>query len=494
MVIPLCTTVCLLASFLPPQMIFQSARNEEEAAVPSETPQEEQSPKEAQKTKNAPVHAKVQDEANSAEPKAETCPFGKSSTRDCTRKKGEVFYEEYGDAWHRLRYENELSPTEWHTLLLAHRILVPWTAEEYCSLVKRLATPLEHSGEPPAPKPPASNFLIKGAASATFQAQEHNNNTFLALATPVFFWRYKDRFLYTLKLAFELVNDDTHVNVDFTTINYVMNDYFTIRAGKFILPLGFWREKMIQSWINYLPNAPLPYALPGGPIIPPADLGVDIRGAIPLTHCHNPNKPAMVLTYDFWVGNGPDEKDGNIHFGTNYNDNNNNKAFGGRMSFRPWPFREIGISGMRGQWNNNHHGGHVSSKKNLYYNALVFEWDWRLWKYFRFLGEYMWTQRDAVINPKEEIFSHHIFERGVWAQGSLDMGLTHTAILENFELIARYGNVDSDIHKRKCGQWSFGIDYYIDNKMLVKASYDVNHGNVASTRNNTFWLQWAYGY
>ncbi|MBS0652918.1 MAG: hypothetical protein JSR39_05235 [Verrucomicrobia bacterium] len=481
-------------------MYFYPPQSEEEATAPSETSTIAPAAKEPAKTQTSSTNSNAATPQEPSETKAETCPFGKSSTRDCTRKKGEVFYEEYGNAMHKLRYENELSPTEWHTLLLAHRILIPWTAEEYCSLVKRLATPPEHNGDAnnqdgaPPPKPPASNFLIKGAASATFQAQEHNNTTFLALTTPVFFWRYKDRFLYTMKLAFQLVNDDTHIDLDFTTINYVMNDYLTLRAGKFILPLGFWREKMIQSWINYLPNAPLPYSLPGGPIMPPADLGVDVRGAVPLTRCHSPSKPAMVLTYDFWVGNGPDEKDGNIHFGTNYNDNNNNKAFGGRVSFRPWPFREIGISGMRGQWNNNHHGGHVSSKKDLYYNALVFEWDWRFWQYFRFLGEYMWTKRDAVINPKADIFSDEIFERGVWAQGCLDMGLTHTAILENFELIARYGNVDSDIHKRKCGQWSFGIDYYIDNKMLVKASYDLNHGNDSSTRNNTFWLQWAYGY
>ena len=297
-----------------------------------------------------------------------------------------------------------------------------------------------------------------------------------------------------MELEIGLEDGDTHIGMEFGNINYIMNDYLRVRGGKFLLPLGFWKEKMHPEWINKLPTPPLPYADEEHPVIPPADLGIDIRGAVPIGTFFGRLAVPMVLAYDFWVGNGPDEKDGNIHFGTNYNDNNNNKAFGGRVSFRPWPYREIGISGMRGQWNNNHHGGHVSSKKNLYYNALVFEWDWRLWKYFRFLGEYMWTQRDAVINPKEDIFSRNIFERGVWAQASLDMGLTHTAILENFELIARYGNVDSDIHKRKCGQWSFGIDYYINNQMIVKASYDVNHGNVASTRNNTFWLQWAYGY
>lgn len=427
------------------------------------------------------------------------CPLHKSSLKQCTEQKGEVFYQEYADAWHRTRYEDELSPNQWHTLLLSHRILIPWTAEEYCNLKKRLVTfPEEKNNkENPSKKqqlPPASNFLIKGDASATFESKEHFNNTFLAVASPVFYWRYKDRFLYAMKLTLELKNHDTHVDLDYTTINYVMNDYLTIRGGKFILPLGFWREKMIQSWINYLPNAPLPYAIPGGPIIPPADIGIDVRGAIPLNRCHNPKKPSMVLTYDFWVGNGPDEKDGKLHFGNNYPDNNNNKAYGGRISFRPWPFREIGISGMRGQWNNKGHHEHSNGKKELFYNALVFEWDWRLWHYFRFLGEYMWTKHDAIKNPNKKIHSHEIYERGVWAQGCLDMEITHLKIMKNFELIARYASVDSTLKFRTCQQLSLGIDYYIDNQMLVKASYDINQGHTSSTRNNTFWIQWAYGY
>lgn len=309
----------------------------------------------------------------SADEPAEKKTEKKAPASSCSVKKGSTLYKDYGDAMHKRRFQNELSPSEWMTTLLYHRILVPFTAEEYCSLLdyftdcdsglntedtaQEIPPSFSNEDKSGAQTPhsckfgklPKSNFLIKGSTFTTFTALEDHNNTFLAGLNPLFLWRYDTRFLYEMELEIGLEDGDTHIGMEFGNINYIMNDYLTVRGGKFLLPLGFWKEKMHPEWINKLPTPPLPYAYEEHPVIPPADLGIDIRGAVPIGTFFGRLAVPMVLVYDFWVGNGPSEEDGDILLtGTNYNDNNNNKAIGARLSFRPWPYREFGISGMRG--------------------------------------------------------------------------------------------------------------------------------------------------
>lgn len=421
-----------------------------------------------------------------------------AASQKCTRHKGAVFYREYGTAMHRMREEAELSPAEWHTLLMGHRILIPWTADEYCSMVTYFSTkPSETPGGPPVPLDnlPNSNLLIKGSTAATLFSREHNNSTFAAVLDPIFFWRYKNRILFVAKFDVTLVNKETDITLVHANINYIMNDYLTARGGKFIIPLGFWREKMLPEWINKLATRPLPYADSSNLVIPAADLGLDVRGAVPLWN--NPANPGvpMVLTYDGWIGNGPDQKsNGDISLnGTNYNDNNRNKAVGGRFCFRFWPDRQIGISGMYGQWNNNSTFGSVIAHRKLYYRALVGEWDWLFGQYLRFCGEYMWTKRGAVPNSKLGIHNHEVYKRALWAQLSSTLGfISHHYVPENIELVARYGQILTNIHHGNQFQWSFGANYYLTSKMIIKVEYDLNHG--PANHNNMFSVQWAYGY
>ena len=63
-------------------------------------------------------------------------------------------------------------------------------------------------------------------------------------------------------------------------MTYIVNDYFTVGAGKFLLPLGIFNERLHPAWINKLPDRPLPYDDEVG-IAPEAGIGAFIRGAVP---------------------------------------------------------------------------------------------------------------------------------------------------------------------------------------------------------------------
>ncbi len=448
-----------------------------------------------------------------------------SRTSRCTARKGRELYKEYGTAMHSQRLQNELSPAEWLTVLLFHRVRVPFTAEEHCNL-NRFFTDCDTAIDPtwseiqenlPAPASkkkdkskneqskkkdvscqlgdlPKSNLLIKGTTFAGFVAQEDHTNTFNAGLNPLFLWRYGDKFLFEMEMEIGLEDTSASFDIEYTDINYIVNDYLTARGGKFLMPLGFWKEKMHPEWINKLPNPPLPYADEDASVIPPAELGADFRGAIPIGDFFGRLDVPMVLTYDAWVGNGPCENDdGTIDLsGDNYTDNNNNKAFGGRFSFRPWPYREIGISGMKGQWNNNGHKKPVTSHRKLYYEAVVFELDCHFNDYCRFCGEYMWTRHDIVKSDTgPEIFSK-VNVRSFWAQFSSTLNMLDTRYIKNLELVARYGLINSAIKHDSKRQMSFGFNYYLTGKNIFKFSYDINQG--PANHGNAFNMQWAYGY
>lgn len=452
--------------------------------------------------------------ANDEGEQKETAP---SSQSRCSGMMGRKLYKDYGSAMHRQREQSELSPSEWMTTLLFHRILVPLTADEYCSLLDYFTDcdtglntedtaqkiPNSSNSEKGNPdksslpcklgKLPKSNFLLKGTTFASFAAMEDNNNTFLAALNPLFMWRYGTNILYEMELEIALDSGETHIGMEYGNLNYLLSDYLTIRGGKFLLPLGFWKEKMHPEWINKLPTPPLPYANEDRTVIPPSDLGLDLRGAVSVGTCGGRLDVPMVLVYDFWVANGPDEVDGDILLnGTNYNDNNNNKSLGARLSFRPWPYREFGISGMRAQWNNNSHGGDVTSSQKLYYTAIVADTDLHFGDYFRVCGEFMWTKKDM---PQDDTNPNQgdVTTRAFWAQASSTcLEQTNVKYIENLEMVVRYGLINATGQQRNQRQWSFGLNYYLTNKMLFKAGYDLNWGD--DNKNDLFSIQWAYGY
>ncbi len=353
---------------------------------------------------------------------------------------------------------------------------------------------------PPEDLRALANFILTGTGYTYYAAPVHENGTFGTVNDPVFLWRYGDNMLFEMKLDITLADCDTNIQLIYGTLDYVVNDWLTVRVGKYSTPLGFVWEKMTTGWINKLPTLPLPYNPRALALTPAAEIGVDIRGAVPFDNLHFDceGKIPFVLNYDIWVGNGPDESKGRIRLGCNYNDNNHNIAFGGRVGFRFEPYREIGISGEWGQWNNNKHVSVVTSKRSLFYKAVVLDLHWRYVKFVDILGEAMYTSYGAVPNHALGIHSRDVKQVGGWLQFASFFSWLYTncclkdTIWDNFEGVVRYGVVNSGVTDFSGQQWSFGLNYHFTNMLILKAAYDINIEK--RLKHNTFIAQFAYAY
>jgi hypothetical protein len=51
-------------------------------------------------------------------------------------------------------------------------------------------------------------------------------------------------------------DDDTEAELEYLTIDWFANDYAAVLAGKFLSPVGQFRQNLHSSWINKLPTAP----------------------------------------------------------------------------------------------------------------------------------------------------------------------------------------------------------------------------------------------
>ena len=179
--------------------------------------------------------------------------------------------------------------------------------------------------------PGLTNIALGGAAVVTFQNREGVDSTFGVGVAPVILWKPTDRLLLEAEIAFGLTADDTFVELDYAQMSYLVNDYVTIGAGKFLTPFGTFWERWHPSWINKAATMPLIYERG---LVGPTGLGVQVRGGFPIGKTK--------LNYAAFYVNGPDFD--NTSFGTagnldfeNFRDNNNSKSYGGRVGFLPVP-------------------------------------------------------------------------------------------------------------------------------------------------------------
>ena len=185
---------------------------------------------------------------------------------------------------------------------------------------------------------------LSGYASADYVSVEDGPSAFIANFNPMFHFLYDNKILWEAELEVEVEeNGDTSIGLEYTTVDWFLNDKLTLIAGKFLSPIGNFRQNIHPSWINKLPSAPPGFGHDGA--APISEMGVQLRGVAPMG--------SSKLTYAFYMGNGPkiEGEDGEIHaieaegFASDPDDE---KVFGGRVAFLPIPSLEIGVSGATG--------------------------------------------------------------------------------------------------------------------------------------------------
>ena len=325
---------------------------------------------------------------------------------------------------------------------------------------------------------------LSGYASADYVSVENGPAAFAANFNPMFHFLYDNKILWEAELEVEVEeNGDTNIGLEYTTVDWFLNDNLTLVAGKFLSPIGNFRQNLHPSWINKLPSAPSGFGHDGA--APTSEVGLQIRGG-------NPVGANGRITYAAYVGNGPkiEGEDGEIHaveaegFASDPDDE---KVFGGRVAFLPIPNLEFAVSGATGDVAIVENDGvDLDGDPTRGYTVLGFDANYR-WNNLDLRGEYVSQEVDAAalsVAPESAKWE-------TWyAQAAYRFGGD-----SNWEGVARYTDFKSPHADDTQEQLALGVNYLIAPSAMLKFGFESNEGEPGELTNDDRWIvQIAFGY
>lgn len=127
-----------------------------------------------------------------------------------------------------------------------------------------------------------SSFHMAGYGSVEYADPDSGNAAFnKVLVAPIIHYNYQDWLMF--ETEFELSNTadgGTELALEYASINLFLNDYVALGAGKFLSPIGQFRQNLHPSWINKAVSAPAGFGHGGA--APLSETGLQLRGGFPL--------------------------------------------------------------------------------------------------------------------------------------------------------------------------------------------------------------------
>ncbi len=330
-----------------------------------------------------------------------------------------------------------------------------------------------------------SSVHLGGYSAISWTDDDSSNDRFNQVSyNPIFHYSYKDLILMEAELEMEIEEDgETEVGLEYLTIDWFMNDYMVLLAGKFLSPIGQFRQHLHPAWVNKLPTAPAGFG--HDQAAPLNDIGIELRGGLPIG-------APMALNYALFVGNGPNEielnEDGDeieaVETAGSTSNEDNNYLFGGRLGFIPMTNVEIGVSGAFGDVA-------LEDEGDRDYDVLGFDAFGR-WKELDFRAEYVRQKLGSLgtsVAPDSQ-------EWEAWyAQFSYKLSQIPHRFINQLELVARYSDYDSNHADQKQEQWTWGLNYLIAPQAMVKFGYEFNDGLAGEpTDEDRLLIQLGYGF
>lgn len=367
------------------------------------------------------------------------------------------------------------------------------SAQSAAAVTRQQSAPqaAEYGGAIPGLSRPSASDIsvhIAGYADAGLTVSDGERGTDATFAAgtfnPSLHIQYRDLLLFESEA--EIVvdqNGETNFELEYSQLDILLHDSATLILGKFLSPVGQFQERLHPSWINRLADAPVGFGHDG--IQPATEVGVQLRGGVPLGGTR--------FTYAAALGNGPrlDGAGGVITEGFG-GDDNENKAFSGRLGFLPFPFLEFGasllharVNGPSGEPVQDEHGAAqpllaavVDEHDAELSDLSAFAVDYDLWgvdaAYTRgpwdIRFEYLRGVRGAISAPDHdgefEVMLPRLRMTAWYGQLAYRLsGLTDHPILGNFEPVIRYGEFDvrglEDLADEAAEErWDFGLNYW----------------------------------
>jgi hypothetical protein len=319
---------------------------------------------------------------------------------------------------------------------------------------------------------------------------------------PIFHYQYRDLVMLESELEIEIGADgETEVKLEYLTIDWFINDYMVMVAGKFLSPIGQFRQNLHPSWINKMASAAPGFGHDGA--APVSDLGFQLRGGFHLG--------GVKASYAVYTGNGPEIKaeiepdagDSTIveeiefdgvsaeAFGA---DRDGEKIFGGRFGLLPMPSLEIGVSFLTGKATVTEFEGveftginpSLDGVSASNYDVIGVDASWRN-KNMDVRYEYVKTE---VGETSIGGFGLAVSEWTTWyAQFAYKVPSTR------YEVVVRYADFDSPHASKDRQQTVLGVNYLLASNFIGKLNFESNDNpNTGLQADNRWLIQLAYGF
>ena len=307
---------------------------------------------------------------------------------------------------------------------------------------------------------------MNGNASIGFRKVSGMDSNFdLIDFNPLFLVSYKELFLFRGSVDFA-VNEqgNTDTSLDVANLNWFLNDYVILGAGKFDSAIGQFVQSLSPNWINKLPDPPIGFD--SDEAAPQVEIGLQVRGAFPLI-------ADMKANITLYIANGPralvDTVNNDIdHISTSGStDRIGNYVTGGRLGFLPLPQFEVGISAASGKTSlyNLADNSTLLQKGRDYY---VFGADLAYqMSNLNFRGEVVQQKVRADVNSYPRASSTW---EAWYLQGAYRIQAT------NIEPVLRYGKYHTPFSSVNQRQWAMGINYWFTPSVVAKLGYELNEG------------------
>ncbi|VAW61297.1 hypothetical protein MNBD_GAMMA11-2410 [hydrothermal vent metagenome] len=349
-------------------------------------------------------------------------------------------------------------------------------------------------------KNPNTLVHLAGYADVGFVSSENGNDSFVVgTFSPIFHFQYRDIVMLESEIEFEVTESgETEVALEYLTIDWFVSDYAAIVMGKFMSPVGQFRQNLHPSWINKMTSAPPGYGHDGA--APTSDMGMQVRGGFPVG--------GMRANYSVYVSNGPElnsETEDELEFeleGVRAEgfgaDRDGDKTFGGRFALLPMSSFEIGLSFSSGKATVTElenganpvtpglESGLITGETSRDYDVVGADFVWFTGD-MSLRGEYIKTDIGNTV-------------AGVTASG----GGTWEAVYTQFayrlpgtkwEGAIRWGDFDSPDNNRDVTQTMLEVNYLVSNNFITKLGYEMNDGTAGTAADNDrLIVQLAYGF
>lgn len=353
------------------------------------------------------------------------------------------------------------------------------SADELSQRVERLERRLGQLESLSDREPPASVTHLAGYGSAGYTDAEGAPGAFDSVSfSPIFHFMYRDLLLFESEFDFSVDDDgETETQLEYATLDLFMNDYAVLVAGKFLSPIGQFRQNLHPAWINKLPSAPPGFAEGGA--APITEVGIQVRGGFLLADRRS--------NYALYLGNGPRAQvDGGaisvIDAEGATSNRNGHRVWGGRVAVLPWPQFELGISGALGKAGLFDAGQQLESGRN--YDVLGADFVYHL-SLLEFRGEYV-RQR---VSPDRDSTAPGEFKSIAWYGQA-----AYLIAPSRWEAVLRLGDFDTPSGVTDQRQWAAGLDYWFAGNVVGKVAYEWNDGQSGTASDNDrVLLQLAYG-